>query len=52
MFIIQHGEMSTLHVLGIVHGIFQKYLVVGEELGHGRGLGLKKKDGQNSTCLL
>ena len=32
-------------------GIIQEYLVLGVELGHGRGLGLKNRDGRNLTTL-
>jgi hypothetical protein len=48
---IQRGELSTTHALYLIAGIFQEYLVVGEERGRGRGLGLKNEGGHNLTTL-
>jgi len=46
---IQHGETNSSHALDTMNGIIQEYLVVGEERGRGRGLGLKKEGGHNPT---
>jgi hypothetical protein len=34
-----------------MNGIIQEYLVVGEERGRGRGLGLKNEGGHNPTTI-
>ena len=51
MYTIRRGETNSSHALDIMNGIIQEYLVPGEELGHGRGLGLKNRDGRNLTTL-